>query len=100
MSVPSFLQSALWSYDLTKMDPDDPKDRDVIITQVLNHGNAEQLIWLTKTYTKQEIESVVKSPRRGVWFRRVLDYWLTIFGHTLPREQYQKAVFDLNPHAS
>lgn len=97
MPLPKFLQSVLWSYDLSKMSTADPKDRDLTITQVLNHGDMKQLEWLTKTYSRKEIEDVVREPWRGMWFKRVLDYWLKIFGLKIPQEIYQKAVLDINP---
>jgi hypothetical protein len=39
--LPEFLQTCLWSYDLKELDPKDPRDRRLIITQVLNHGTWE-----------------------------------------------------------
>ena len=97
MSLPEFLKSALWSYDLSKMSLDNPKDRDLVITQVLNHGDMKQLKWLTETYSQKEIENVVRKPWRGVWFKRVLDYWLQIFQIELPQTVYQKAILSVNP---
>ncbi len=97
MPLPEFLQSVLWSYDLSKMSLDNPKDRNLVITQVLNHGDMRQLEWLTKTYSQKEIEDVVRKPWRGVWFRRVLDYWLQIFQIEIPQTVYQKAILDVNP---
>ncbi|MBU1486743.1 hypothetical protein KKH56_01660 [bacterium] len=47
MAVPKFLQSALWSYDLSKMDAGNKDDKRIIIEQVLNYGIWEQLKWLT-----------------------------------------------------
>ena len=97
MPLPKFLQSVLWSYDLSKMSSNNPKDRDLIITQVLNHGDMKQLNWLTKTYSRKEIEDVVKKPQRGMWFGRILDYWLNILQVKLPKETYQKAILNVNP---
>jgi len=97
MPLPKFLQSVLWSYDLSKMSSSNPKDRNLIITQVLNHGDMKQLSWLTKTYSRKEIENVVKKPQRGMWFRRILDYWLNILQIKLPEETYQKAILNINP---
>ena len=97
MPLPEFLQSVLWSYDLSKMSLDNPKDRNLVITQVLNHGDMRQLEWLTKTYSQKEIENVVRKPWRGVWFKRVLDYWLQILQIEIPQTVYQKAILDVNP---
>ncbi len=95
MPLPKFLQSALWSYDISKMSP--RKSRDLIITQVLNHGNEKQLKWLFKTYTKEEIKEVVKNPWRGMWMKSVLNYWLMIFELKIPKHIYEKALFHLEP---
>ena len=97
MPLPEFLQSVLWSYDLSKMSLDNPKDRNLVITQVLNHGDMRQLEWLTKTYSQKEIENVVRKPWRGVWFKRVLDYWLQILQIEIPQTVYQKAILGVNP---
>ena len=97
MPLPKFLQSALWSYDLFKMSSDNPKDRDLIITQVLNHGDMKQLEWLAKTYSQKEIEDVIRKPWRGMWFKRILDYWLRIFRVEISQKTYQKAILNVNP---
>lgn len=95
MPLPNFLQSVLWSYDISKMTCEE--DRDLVITQVLNHGDKKQLEWLTKTYSRKEIENVVRKPWRGMWFKRVLDYWLEILNLKIPQEIYQKAILSVNP---
>lgn len=79
------------------MFPDNPRDRDLIITQVLNHGDMRQLEWLAETYSQKEIEDVVRVPWRGMWFKRILDYWLKIFQIKIPPETYQKAILNINP---
>ena len=54
MALPSFLQSCLASYDLSKMDKN--RHKETIITSVLNKGDGKDLDWLCKTYTRKEIE--------------------------------------------
>ena len=95
MPVPKFLQSALWSYDVTKLNR--RRDKKYIITQVLNHGTWEQVQWILKTYTQEEIREVLKNPSRGIWFSDALNCWLTIFKLKLPKQKYEQALFSLSP---
>ena len=57
MGVPKFLQSSLASYDLSRIDV--KKDKEIIITEVLNKGDGKALNWLAKNYTKNEIKLIV-----------------------------------------
>jgi len=93
--VPRQFQRVLWSYDISKMDLEE--DKKEIITQVLNYGDWGDLKLLYKLYPEKEIKKVVKNPRRGVWLEKVLNFWLTIFNIKLKKENYQKAIFNLNP---
>jgi hypothetical protein len=95
MALPKKLQSALWSYNLVDLDP--RRDRELIITQILNHGSWNQVKWLTSQYQWPEIEDVVRSPQRGSWMPDVLNYWTTIFDLKLDKKVYQKALFSLDP---
>ncbi|MFH2105379.1 MAG: hypothetical protein ABII72_04055 [Parcubacteria group bacterium] len=94
--LPSFLQSCLWSYDLSQLDPENPRDKKVIIAQVLNHGTWQQLEWLLKTYSKAEIKIVLANPSPGEWQRPVLDYWQKVLDFVIPKDLYQRALFNLN----
>ena len=78
MALPSFLQSCLASYDLSKMDKN--RHKETIITSV------------------KEIEEVVASPQRGMWFREVLTYWQKILDIKIPRFKRELAYFNLNPN--
>lgn len=89
--VPEQFQRALWSYDVEKMDL--KEDKREIITQVLNHGTWEDLKLLYKIYPEEDIKEVVKNPRRGVWFKKILNFWTTIFNIDLKKEVRKKAIF-------
>lgn len=93
--IPSKLQAVLWSYNIEKMDL--KEDKKVIITQVLNYGDWEDLKWLFKVYSEKEIKEVVKNPRRGVWFEKVLNFWTTLFNIRIKKDVWQKAIFNINP---
>ncbi|MDI6592113.1 MAG: hypothetical protein QME61_04275 [Patescibacteria group bacterium] len=85
------LKNVLWSYDVRDLDL--KKDKEYIITQVLNYGTWEDLKLLYKIYSEKEIKEVVKNPKRGVWFKKVLNFWTTIFNIKLEKEVWQKAIF-------
>ena len=94
-NLPNFLQSALWSYDLKKLNKE--KDKNLIITHILNYGNWEQVCWLFENYSKKEIINVIKNPLKGRGFKEILDYWSFIFDFKILKNKYQKAIFDINP---
>lgn len=96
MALPSFLQSSLASYDLSKMDKN--RHKETIITEVLNKGDGRDLDWLCKTYTLGEIKAVVASPQRGMWFKEILTYWQRILDVKIPRFKRELAYFNLNPN--
>ena len=91
--VPEQFQRVLWSYDINKMDLEE--DKKEIITQVLNYGTWEDLKLLYKLYSEKDIKEVVKNPRRGVWFERVLNFWTLMFNIRLKKDIREKAIFSL-----
>jgi len=92
--VPPSFQTALWSYDISRMNIE--KDKKGIITQVLNYGTWDNLKLLFKIYPEKEIKKVIKNPSRGVWFEKVLNFWCTIFNIRLKKDLFQKAIFRVN----
>lgn len=95
MAVPKFLQSALWSYDVRRLDPQE--DRRYVIEQILNHGTWQQLKWLLKTYTTREIKQVLRNPSRGIWHDDVFNYWEKIWNVKVPKAARERALFSLEP---
>ena len=89
--VPAQFQRSLWSYNIDKMDLEE--DKREIITRVLNYGTWEDLKLLYKLYSEKDIKQVVKNPRRGVWFKKVINFWTTIFNIRLKKEIWEKAIF-------
>lgn len=96
MALPSFLQPSLASYDLSRMDKD--RDKETIITEVLNKGDGQDLDWLCNTYTLKDIKAVVSSPRRGMWHKEILTYWQKILDVKIPHFKRELAYFNLNPN--
>jgi hypothetical protein len=91
IKIPKSLQWLFWSYKIESLDLE--RDKDYIISQVLNYGTEKELKWLFKVYPEKEIKKIVKNPRRGVWFKKVLNFWLTIFGIKLKKKVFEKAIF-------
>jgi len=89
--VPKQFQRVLWSYNINKMNLEE--DKKEIITQTLNYGTWEDLKLLYNIYSEKEIKEIVRNPRRGVWFKKVLNFWTTIFNIRLKKEVWDKAIF-------
>jgi hypothetical protein len=75
--IPQAVKAALWSLDPERTDLRAHKDR--IITNVLNLGTHEALVWLFATYPRQEIAELVAHPRPGEWNRKSLNFWALVF---------------------
>lgn len=74
----------LWSYDIDKMDFSRDKER--IITNVLNLGTRQATNSLFKIYDKQNLKKVVANPLPGEWNKKSLNYWQLVFGIKNPKE--------------
>jgi len=75
--LPPAVKAALWSFDTGRMDPEEHQER--IITNVLNLGTHDALVWLFGTYPRERIAEVVAHPRPGEWNQRSLNYWSLVF---------------------
>ena len=92
--LPAFMQSCLWSYDISKINPQ--KDQHLIITQAINYGTPQQLRWTLQNYTAAEIKEVVIHPTRGIWWRDKLRFWLNKFGVMIDPLKFEVAVREIN----
>lgn len=98
MKLPSFLASCFWSYNLNSLDK--IRDRNLIITQVLNYGNQKQTEWMKKNYSAEEIKKVINHPRRGLWFRDKLRQWLNYFDLMIDPLEFESGIRHLRPWPS
>jgi len=89
--IPQKMKWLFWSYDIKSLNL--KRDKDYIITQVLNYGTWEDLKLLYRLYPEKEIKKIIKNPRRGVWFKKVLNFWTTIFNIKIKKEVFEKAIF-------
>ena len=69
----------------------------MIITNVLNFGDTEDVVWLFKTYDTAEIIDVVQNPSRGSWSREALHYWQLILDVQVERGKAERALMDAAP---
>ncbi len=94
MSLPKFLQPCLASYDLNSLDI--KRDKDIIITEILNKGDEDSISWLAQNYTKSEVKKVIESPIRGMWLKKTLEYWLKIFNVNKTDKKFERAIININ----
>jgi len=94
--IPKRLQWLFWSSPVKDLDL--KKDKDYIISQVLNYGTWEDLRWLFKNYSERGIKNVVRNPQKGLWFRDVLNFWNLIFNLKMEKKIFEKAILDLEKY--
>lgn len=92
--LPSFLQSCLWSYDISEIDVE--RDMRLIIVQAINYGNKKQIAWMENTYSDEDIRDVVMHPRRGVWWRNKLRSYLKKFRAIIDPLIFEAAIRENN----
>ena len=96
MGLPKFLQPYLPSYNVAKLDKNDPGVSDEIITQVLNLGDEKAVAWVFDNYTLDQIRKTVRDPQKGVWNEESLNYWKEILKiGQIPN--YNKAIQNIYP---
>jgi len=93
--IPKSIESILWSYDISNASFE--QDKETIITQCLNYGTLREVKWLFKTYGEEEIKKVIAHPRRGQWWRKVLNFWLVVLDINLPIEVFENATIKIKP---
>ena len=92
--IPKKMKWLFWSYNIDSLDL--RKDKDYIIVQTLNYGTWEDVKWLFRVYSEKEVIKVIKTPSRGLWFEKVLNFWLKIFDIKLKKNIYQKALISFH----
>jgi len=93
--IPRNVIPCLWSYNIDNIDI--RRDKEIIITQVLNYGDTERIKWLHSVYDEKDIKKTVLSPLRGRWFEKVLNFWEIILKIKIPKEKKEKAIFRPGP---
>jgi hypothetical protein len=93
--IPQSLISLFWPYNLEELDL--KRDKELIVTQILNYGNWQDLKWLYSVYSEKDIKEVLSNPRRGMWFERTLNFWEKVLNLRIPKKIRQKAIFKIHP---
>jgi len=91
--IPPCIVRCLWSFDINNLDLE--RQKELLITQVLNYGDWQGVKWLYKTYSEEDIKEVIEHPRRGLWFKRVLNFWQIMLKVKIPQEELQRAIIRL-----
>jgi hypothetical protein len=94
--VPAKFQSALWSYNISKIDAD--KSFHLVITHLLNYGGEDEKEWVLSNYPEGKIKEVIESPSRGTWSRERLLYWKKRLKAKIPKLDFEIAIFTLDPY--
>lgn len=68
--VPCFLQSVLWSCDVSQLDLQ--VNKSYIVNQILSYGTLKEFRWLFKNYSLSEVVEVfLKRPTKGYTRQRL-----------------------------
>ena len=73
------------------------KDKEGVITQVLNYGDWIDVTWLLNTFGEAEVKKTIAHPRRGRWWRKVLNFWTTVLEVAIPEATFENAVIKMRP---
>jgi len=77
LKIPRFIQPFLWSYDLSSLDLENNKN--LIIQNILNLGNAQATAWLKKTYTPKEIKNAIRQSSKSEWSQKSINLWSLVY---------------------
>lgn len=73
--IPQHLRSLFWDVDLDRFDPvAHPR---YTIERVLEHGEEEDVAWLTRTFLRHQIQVVLRSDHR--LSPRSANFWALVF---------------------
>ncbi|MCF7875977.1 hypothetical protein K9M06_02865 [Candidatus Bipolaricaulota bacterium] len=59
MKIPDYFDKILWSYDSSRLDPDE--DMNLIIISAINYGDLEHWRWIKNYYGKDTVKSVLEA---------------------------------------
>lgn len=58
-NLPSFFKPLLWSYNFSRIDPENNKK--LIIIQTINYGNLEHWRWINKFYGRKVVRDLLQN---------------------------------------
>lgn len=59
MKVPGYFDRILWSYDTSRLDPDE--DMNLIIISAINYGGLDHWRWIKNYYGKDVVKGVLET---------------------------------------
>ena len=59
MKIPDYFDKILWSYDSSRLDPDE--DRNLIIINAINYGDLKHWRWISSYYGKDAVKDVLST---------------------------------------
>ncbi|OGJ51745.1 hypothetical protein A2335_03005 [Candidatus Peregrinibacteria bacterium RIFOXYB2_FULL_32_7] len=71
------------------------KDKDIIITTVFNRGSVEDIRWVLKNYSREDLERNVRNAMKGMWDKRSLNLFSGFFNIRLDPVIKEKAIKSL-----
>lgn len=96
--VPESVRACLWFANSGRLDWE--RQKDLVITQVLNRGTWEAVRWVYREYGEKAIKNVVRNPKRGLWFPQSLTFWEKFFRLSLKSSSFERALLRLSPTPS
>lgn len=85
--LPQSVKNTLWSYDTDKIDLQ--KNKQTVVSQVLNFGNKDATDWLVKTYGENQIAQIANNIPLGQWDKKSLALWSLVF-NIKPKSKSQR----------
>jgi len=94
-TVPESLQGILWSVDVKNLDMKENKN--YIIHQILMYGELEEIAWLFKVYSKEEVKKVFEKAPLKIYshqgFHFIKNIILDLKKKTLSPEKYVTTLY-------
>lgn len=86
--IPARFEYLFPEYDIAKLNVG--KDRVVIISRILEYGNAKELGWLKTRYSLNEIKSFVKNNASRLLTARSLNFWALYYNVTPKKSSWRQ----------
>ncbi len=83
--IPEFLFPLFWEYDPETIDK--VKHASLVIGRVMERGPWESMVWLQKTYTKDQLVSFLENRGYRTLPLRELNYWALLSGISSEKRQ-------------
>lgn len=76
--IPEFLFPLFWEYDPETIDK--AKHASLVIGRIMERGPWESMVWLQKTYTKDQLVAFLENKGHRTLPLRELTYWTLLIG--------------------